>query len=183
MAQVGVPSVQSTEFAELLVHSGLITQQDLELARAAKARTGSHIDEILVNQGIVSPKALRSVMAHAWGLPVLDLHTTAHDSALIHRWSGQLMIAENWMPLRREPDGAILVATARIPDPERREHIERTVGAPVRFGVATSWDIRSLVLHVFHAEIADEARTSCSGRTPNSRRASCSRGVRRSASP
>ncbi|HEY4152784.1 MAG TPA: glycosyltransferase family 2 protein [Pseudolysinimonas sp.] len=157
MAQVGVPSVQSTEFAELLVHSGLISEQDLALARAAKARTGSHIDEILVNQGIVSPQALRGVMAHAWGLPVLDLHTVAHDSAFMHHWSGQLMIAENWMPLRREPDGTVLVATARIPDHERRAHIERTLGAPVRFGVATSWDIRNLVLRVFHAEIADEA--------------------------
>ena len=93
MAQVGVPSVQSTEFAELLVQSGLITQHDLALARAAKARTGSHIDEILVNQGIVSPPALRHVMAQAWGLPVLDLHVAPHDSAFMHRWSGQMMIA------------------------------------------------------------------------------------------
>lgn len=157
MAQVGVPSVQSTEFAELLVQSGLITQHDLALARAAKARTGSHIDEILVNQGIVSPPALRHVMAQAWGLPVLDLHVAPHDSAFMHRWSGQMMIAENWAPLRQEADGTVLVATARIPDVERREHIERTIGGPVRFGVATSWDIRNLVLHVFHAEIADEA--------------------------
>jgi len=157
MAQVGVPSVQSTEFAELLVQSGLITQHDLALARAAKARTGSHIDEILVNQGIVSPPALRHVMAQAWGLPVLDLHVAPHDSAFMHRWSGQMMIAENWAPLRQEADGTVLVATARVPDVERREHIERTIGGPVRFGVATSWDIRNLVLHVFHAEIADEA--------------------------
>ena len=157
MAQVGVPSVQSTEFAELLVQSGLITQHDLALARAAKARTGSHIDEILVNQGIVSPPALRHVMAQAWGLPVLDLHVAPHDSSFMHRWSGQMMIAENWAPLRQEADGTVLVATARVPDVERREHIERTIGGPVRFGVATSWDIRNLVLHVFHAEIADEA--------------------------
>jgi len=157
MAQVGVPSVQSTEFAELLVQSGLITQHDLALARAAKARTGSHIDEILVNQGIVAPTALRSVMAKAWGLPVLDPHVVPHDSAFMHRWSGQMMVNENWMPLRREHDGTILVATARIPDAERREHIERTLGGPARFGVATSWDIRNTVLHVFHAEIADEA--------------------------
>ena len=27
----------------------------------------------------------------------------------------------------------------------------------MRFGVATSWDIRNLALHVFHAQIADEA--------------------------
>lgn len=157
MAQVGVPSVQSTAFAEMLLESGLITGEQLELARAAKARTGSHIDEILVSQGMVAPEALRSVMARSWGLPVLDLHTEHHDSEFMHRWSGQMMVAENWMPLRREPDGTVVVATARIPDAERRAHIEWMIGARARFGVATSWDIRNLALHVFRAEIADEA--------------------------
>jgi cellulose synthase/poly-beta-1,6-N-acetylglucosamine synthase-like glycosyltransferase len=157
MAQEGVPSAQSAAFAELLLHSGLITQSDLEFARAAKLRTGSHIDEILVSQGLVSAAALRSVMARAWGLPVLDLSSTKHDNELLHRWSGQMMITENWMPLRREADGTVLVATARIPDAERRARIEHVLGMPARFGVATSWDIRNLVLHVFRAEIADEA--------------------------
>ena len=157
MAQVGVPSVQSTQFAELLLHSGLISEGDLDLARSAKARTGSHIDEILVSQGMVSSEALRAVMASAWGLPVLDLKSITHDEIFMRRWSGQMMVAENWMPLRHEPDGTVLVATARVPDAERREHIERTLGAPARFGVATSWDIRNLSLHVFRAAIADEA--------------------------
>jgi cellulose synthase/poly-beta-1,6-N-acetylglucosamine synthase-like glycosyltransferase len=105
----------------------------------------------------VTPDALRSVMARAWGLPVLDLNSTKHDGALMHRWSGQMMVAENWMPIRRLADGSILVATSRIPDAERSEHIERTLGLPVSYGVATSWDIRNLVLRVFHVEIADEA--------------------------
>ena len=157
MAQVGVPSAQSAAFAELLLQSGLISQDDLTLARAAKARTGSHIDDILVSQGMVTPEALRAVMARAWGLPVLDLTTTKHDSLLMHRWSGQMMVTENWMPIRRLDDGTMLVATSRIPDAERREHIEHVLGLPVTFGVATSWDIRNLALHVFQAEIADEA--------------------------
>ncbi|MDP9027852.1 MAG: glycosyltransferase [Actinomycetota bacterium] len=157
MAQVGVPSAQSAAFAELLLESGLITRDDLAFARAAKARTGSHIDDILVSQGMVTPDALRSVMARAWGLPVLDLVSTKHDSALMHRWSGQLMVSENWMPLRRLPDGSILVATSRIPDAERHDRIERALGLPVTFGVATSWDIRNLALRVFRSEIADEA--------------------------
>lgn len=167
MAQVGVPSVQSVAFAELLLQSGLISEDDLAFARAAKARTGSHIDDILVSQGMVTPDALRSVMARAWGLPVLDLASTKHDSSLMHRWSGQMMVSENWMPLRRMPDGTILVATSRIPDVERRDRIERTLGLPVTFGVATSWDIRNLALHVFRAEIADEAANELFRQNPS----------------
>ena len=153
----GVPSSQSFAFAELLLQSGLITREQLELARAAKDRTGSHIDDVLISLGMISTGALRSVMARAWGLPVVDLATTQRDETFIRRWSGQMMVAENWMPVRRDPDGVVRVATAREPDPERQAHIEKVLGAPVRFFVATSWDIHNLVLTVFRSSIADAA--------------------------
>ena len=153
----GVPSSQSVAFADLLLASGLITREQLELARSAKDRTGSHIDEVLITLGMISTDELRSVMARAWGLPVTDLATTQRDEPLIRRWSGQMMIAENWMPVRRDPDGVLRVATARVPDDERRAHIEEVLGEPARFVVATSWDIRNLLLTVFRAAIADEA--------------------------
>ncbi|CAN5389756.1 glycosyltransferase [soil metagenome] len=157
MAQLGVPSVQSTEFAELLVHSGLISEEDLAFARAAKANTGSHIDEILVSQGMVSIAALRTVMADTWHLPGVDLKSVSHDDAFIRQWSGQMMMAENWAPIRRRSDGTAIVATARIPDAERRASIAEYVGTEIEFVVATSWDIRNFVLRVFHDRIADEA--------------------------
>lgn len=153
----GVPSTQSAAFADLLLSSGLVTREQLELARAAKDRTGSHIDEVLITLGMISTDELRSVMARAWGLPVADLATTERDENLIRGWSGQQMIAENWMPLRRDPDGVLRVATARVPDDERRAAIEATLGEPARFVVATSWDIHNLLLTVFRKAIADEA--------------------------
>lgn len=153
----GVPSAQSVAFAELLLDSGLITHDQLDLARAAKERTGSHIDEVLISLGMISTDELRSLMARTWGLPVVDLATTDRDEALIRRWSGQMMLAENWMPLRRDAQGVILVATARVPDQERRWHIESVLGEGARFVVATSWDIRNLLLTVFRKAIADEA--------------------------
>jgi cellulose synthase/poly-beta-1,6-N-acetylglucosamine synthase-like glycosyltransferase len=153
----GVPTTQSVEFADLLLTSGLITQEQLELARAAKERTGSHIDEVLITLGMISTDVLRSLMARAWGLPVANLATTERHDDLIRQWSGQQMIAENWMPLRRDADKIVRVATARVPDEERRAHIEAVLGEPARFVVATSWDIRNLVLTVFRKAIADEA--------------------------
>jgi cellulose synthase/poly-beta-1,6-N-acetylglucosamine synthase-like glycosyltransferase len=153
----GVPSIQSVAFADLLLSSGLITREQLELARAAKDRTGSHIDEVLITLGMISTEGLRSVMARAWGLPVADLVTTERDEDLIRRWSGQQMIAENWMPLRRDADKVLRVVTARVPDEERRAHIEGVLRERVRFVVATSWDIHNLVLTVFRKAIADEA--------------------------
>src|SRR5215216_1081607 len=124
----GVPSAQSAAFAALLLESGLITGEQLELARAAKERTGEHIDVVLTSLGMISNEELRSVMARAWGLTVVDLATTDRDEDLIRRWSGQQMLQANWMPIRRGPDGVIIVATARVPDQERRWQIEAVLG-------------------------------------------------------
>jgi len=162
----GVPSAQSVAFAELLLESGLITGEQLELARAAKDRTGEHIDVVLTSLGLISNDELRSVMARSWGLPVADLATTDRDEGLIRRWSGELMLRGNWMPLRRDPDGLLRVATARVPDAERRAQIESVLGEGARYVVATAWDIRALLLVVFRSEIADEAANELFRRNP-----------------
>ncbi|MEO8263559.1 MAG: glycosyltransferase [Pseudolysinimonas sp.] len=166
MAQVGVPSVQSVAFAELLLDSGLISQDQLAIARAAKAKTGSHIDDVLVSMGLLSVDLLRVQVARAWGIPPLDVSEPHLDPELIKRWSGQMMLAENWMPIRRSFDGTIVVATARVPDDQRRAQIETTLGEPVHFEAATSSDIHKFVLDVYEREIAHEAANTLFTRNP-----------------
>jgi cellulose synthase/poly-beta-1,6-N-acetylglucosamine synthase-like glycosyltransferase len=177
MAQVGVPSAQSTAFAELLLDSGLITEDQLAIARAAKARSGSHIDDVLVSMGLLSVDLLRHQVARAWSLPVLDVAEPHLDPELIKRWSGQMMLAENWMPIRRSFDGTIVVATARVPDAERRAHIEGVLGEPAHYEAATSSDIHTFVLDVYQREIADDAANTLFHRNPElSARVTFSRG-------
>ena len=153
----GGPPVQSTAYAELLLESGLITGEQLRIARAAKAKTGSRIDEILMGLGMVDADALLKVMARAWDIPTIDLTTSHIDDELVRHWSGQLYLSENWMPVRDQANGSVLVATARIPDAEKSAHVASVLQTPVEFVVTTSWDIRAAVLRVFKATIADEA--------------------------
>lgn len=177
MAQVGVPSAQSAAFADLLLDSGLITEDQLATARAAKARSGSHIDDVLVSMGLLSVDLLRHQVARAWRIPVLDVAEPHLDPELIKRWSGQMMLAENWMPIRRSFDGTIVVATARVPDAERRAHIEAVLGEPAHYEAATSSDIHAFVLDVYHREIADDAANTLFHRNPElSARVTFSRG-------
>jgi cellulose synthase/poly-beta-1,6-N-acetylglucosamine synthase-like glycosyltransferase len=166
MAQGGVPSVQSVAFAELLVESGLITQDQLAIARAAKAKTGSHIDDVLMSLGLISPDVLRVLLARTWRIPPLDVANPHRDDDLIRQWSGQLMMAENWMPVRRAFDGMIVVATARVPDDERRAQIELHLGEPAHYEAATTWDIRHIVLDVFRTAIADQAANELYRQSP-----------------
>ena len=166
MAQGGVPSVQSAAFADLLVESGLITEDQLAFARAAKAKTGSHIDDVLMSLGLISPDVLRVLLARTWSIPPLDVVNPHRDDELIRQWSGQMMLAENWMPVRRAFDGMIVVATARVPDAERREQIEQHLGEPAHYEAATTWDIRHIVLDVFRTAIADQAANELYRQSP-----------------
>jgi cellulose synthase/poly-beta-1,6-N-acetylglucosamine synthase-like glycosyltransferase len=166
MAQVGVPSVQSVAFAELLVESGLITADQLAIARAAKAKTGSHIDDVLMSLGLITPDVLRVLVARTWGIPPLDAANPHREDELIRQWSGQLMLAENWMPIRRAFDGVIVVATARVPDAARRAQIEAHLGEPAHYEAATTWDIRHIVLDVFRSAIADQAANELYRQSP-----------------
>ena len=159
-------SIESDDFAELLLSSGLVTLRDLMMARAAQAKTGSFIDEILVSQGMVTIEELRALMAEAWNIPPLDLQATPMDTEFVRRWSGQKMVSENWLPICELRDSTIMVATARMPDAARRESIESELGGAVTFVVTTQWEIRAVILNVFHDRIADEAANELFRQSP-----------------
>ena len=150
-------SAPSAAYAELLLRSGLISPEQLAIARAGKAQSGDHIDSVLVGLGMLDPDSVLRVIAESWNMQPIRLSETELDKHLIRTWSGQMFLAENWMVVRRRSTGRVLVATARYPDEERASHILATVGEPVDFVVATSWDIKNTILRVFQSAIADEA--------------------------
>ena len=151
------PSEDGRAYAEMLLASGLISLDQMEIVRSGKGPASENVDDVLVSLGMLNPDSIVAVMAEAWDLDAIDLKTTTLDEPLIRRWSGQQYIAEHWMVVRRNTRGKILVATSRIPDDERTAHIQNVVGELVEFVVAPSWDIKSAVLKVFRQAIADEA--------------------------
>lgn len=152
---VGGPSVQSHAFAGMLLMSDLVTREQLALARAAKARTGAHIDETLINLGMLDEARLLDLMVFDWELERANLQLV--DDDLVRQFSGQELVAANWIPLRRLSSGETVVATARVPDEERTLEIETALGTPAVFTVATSWEIKRAILRIFAPEIANEA--------------------------
>ena len=158
---MGAPTENTAEsggaYAEMLLASGLISLDQLDIVRSGKAPATENLDDVLVSLGMLDPDSVLSVMAQAWDLEPIDLHTTVLDEPLIRQWSGQNYIAEHWMVVRRTTQGRLLIATSRIPDDARTRHIEAIVHEPVDFVVAPSWDIKSTVLRVFRQAVADEA--------------------------
>lgn len=145
-------------FAELLLHAGLVTPENLAFAALVKERTGAHIDQVLISEGLLDPESLLIAEAHAWGIHPIDLEALKHDEALVRRLPCQTYLAEDWRPIRRNDAGVVCVATARGVAPERVDHIRAMLGAAdVRFVATTSWGIKNACLKLYRHEIADEA--------------------------
>lgn len=151
-------TADSAAFADLLLSAGLVSAESLEFARQVKQRTGAHIDEVLISQGLLDSESLLIAEAHAWGIHPIDLEAVAFDDALVRGIPGQTYLSENWLPIRRNAQGTVVVATARGVSPEREASIRaRLGGVPLQFVATTSWDIKNACLRLFRAEIADEA--------------------------
>jgi hypothetical protein len=138
-------SAECAAFADLLVQSGLVSKEQLARASVERALSGAAIDTVLVSQGVVEPVALRSVLAHAWNLPALNLARTHLDHELVDQWPDEVYLSGNWFPVRDQANGTVLVATSRIPDTSRAERIAAVIESPVEFAVVTSVDISAAV--------------------------------------
>ena len=171
-------TADSAAFADLLLSAGLVSPQNLDFARQVKQRTGAHIDEVLISQGLLDSESLLIAEAHAWGIHPIDLAAVAFDEELVRSIPGQTYLGENWLPIRRNAQGTIVVATARGVAPEREAEIRaRLGGAEVQFVATTSWDIKNACLRLFRAQIADEAANELWRQNPSlSARITFSRG-------
>lgn len=171
-------TADSEAFAELLVSGGLVSPENLAFARQVKQRTGAHIDEVLISQGLLDSESLLIAEAHAWGIHPIDLAAVAFDEAIVRSVPGQTYLDENWLPIRRNARGAIVVATARGVSPDRESAIRtRLGGAELQFVATTSWEIKNACLRLFRAEIADEAANELWRQNPSlSARITFSRG-------
>ena len=138
-------SAEGAAFAELLVESGLVSTGQLARAFLEHSLSGVAIDAVLVAEGVVEPVALRSVLAHAWNLPVLNLARTHVDHELVDQWPDEVYLSENWFPVRDQSNGTVLVATSRVPGTVRAEHIAAVIASPVEFAAVASADISAAV--------------------------------------
>jgi hypothetical protein len=152
LAQYGDVNLESADtfpefasFACLLLESGLVSGEQLARADHERAHSGTAIDTVLVSQGVVEPAALRSVLARAWNLPALNLARTHVDHELVDQWPDEIYLTENWFPVRDQANGTVLVATSRIPDASRAQHIAAVIASPVEFAVVASVDIAAAV--------------------------------------
>ena len=140
-----------------LIQRGLIGEAELRWALGVQQRTGSRLGSILIASGLVRRLDVYRVLSDMWQCPFVDLTTEPIDLSLVAEMDPRRLTSELWMPIRRLPDGSMIVATAEPPSPERATALANAVGAPVRLVATTDWDIRKCVSRCFADQILDEA--------------------------
>jgi len=145
------------EMGAQLVEAGLVQAADVERALGVCQRSDLPIGAALVSLGALRRDTLYRFYAERWGCPFVDLLAADPDPRLLHRLAPGDALHQHWIPVRRESDGTVVVATCQEPTPERREMMAATMGEPVRVEVTTFVDIADAVRRGYREHVLDEA--------------------------
>ncbi len=99
-------------------------------------------------------------------LPLADLSADSIDDALVRERSGQLLIAEGWIPLRRTPDGVTRVAVSREPDANLLSRVRSQFPGGFALSMTTPWELRQAILRIYQGAIADDAANNLWNQNP-----------------
>lgn len=155
----GAHQREDEELAGILVGAGLLDQATAARAVEQARESASSVESVCVAAGWVRRLDLYRVLAEAWELPFADLSTETFEPDLAARFAPDQVVLQGWLPIRRQGDGRILVATVHRPDATLRWAAEATLGAPVDFAVTTMWDIETAVLRGSRRTILNAAST------------------------
>lgn len=155
MAPTAAPTRR--RLGDALLARNLVTEEQLDWALDVQARTGSRLGSILVASGVVKRLALYQALAEEWGAPFVDVPSASFDDDVLALVEPGRLAREGWIPLHREPDGAVLVATCEVPTEELRSRVEEALGSPVRFAVTTDWDVQQGLRRAYREAVLEQA--------------------------
>jgi hypothetical protein len=152
-----------------LVAKGLLTQAQLGAALAEQRRIGVPLGEVLVARGFVRRLDVYRVLGEQWGLPYADLTVDPIDPTFGSLVDRHTCARDQWLPLRREADGSVVVAVARKPDAELDREIRAQLYAPhaaIRYMATSSWDIARGLARAYEGPILQEAAEGLANARP-----------------
>ncbi len=95
---------------EMLLESGLLTEEQLETALRQQKRTGEKLGEILIRLGFVTRRDMLKVMSDQSGIDLIDLKLTPVEPEAVKLVPGELAREFTVMPVSTN-NGTLVVAT------------------------------------------------------------------------
>jgi type IV pilus assembly protein PilB len=125
---------------ELLRARGLITDEQLEEARAQAVQRGRSVGRVLIELGYVTEAGLVAILSEQLGLEFVDLTETQMDASAMAMVPEVTARRHNCIPVRFE-DGKLVVAMADPANVIAIDDIRALTGKEIRAVVATKADV------------------------------------------
>jgi cellulose synthase/poly-beta-1,6-N-acetylglucosamine synthase-like glycosyltransferase len=155
---------------DALLAAGLIDRSTLDWALGRQRETGERLGAILLAAGKVHRLDLQRVLGEQWGLPFIDLLSTPTpvDGDLARRCDAERMLAEGWIPVRRER-GRVVVATCEPPSGELVAAVRDELGEPVNVELRTTTplDVERALMETFRDLVVSRATVDLLSRRPD----------------
>jgi general secretion pathway protein E/type IV pilus assembly protein PilB len=130
------------EFGKLLLQSGLVSQQQLELARTQAE--GRRVDQVLVEMGALSEEQALQALADDLGMRYLDVKDFDVDRELLVQFPTTAIFRHSLLPLVRV-NGFVDVATSDPFDLEALDELSSLSGFQLRPVLACREDVVRLI--------------------------------------
>jgi glycosyltransferase XagB len=143
----------------LLLSSGLIGDEDLEIATVEYDRTGDPIGDILVAHRAITEDVLVATLAQYHQMQRVDLTDLTPDPELAAALPEPLARTHRALPLAVS-QGAVLLAVARPLSSGALEEITTALGMPVRELLANRSDLDQMLQYAHRDHYADIARNA-----------------------
>lgn len=146
---VGVRSIGEVRFLESMIIERLLSLETLQ-SFVERARTsGMGISQFAAASQIANDHDLARALGRAHQLPAIDLEHEAIDEVVARTLTASTAHMVGAIPLRREPNGTLLVAVANPDMPRLNEELLAAFGAPPRLVVAPANQVRAAITRAF----------------------------------
>ena len=148
--------VKTKRLGDLLVGAGLVTEDQLKIALAEQARTGSKLGQILVDLGIASDEAISQAVASQNGVDHYDLERVIFEPDAVRCVPEGVARRHILVPISLNKD-KLLVAMANPADIMAIDEIERTSDLYVESASASRSQILRALDRVYSSGARNES--------------------------
>src|SRR6201986_2991961 len=139
---------------QVIVDLGFAPRERVEAAMLAARDAGTTPDQLLVDQGVITPEQRARAIAERLGLDFLDLSQYRLDMAAVNLLPPDVARRCELVPVAREGDDTLVVAMADPANVVAIDDVEIQTGMSVQVAVATREDILAVIAQMTRLDTA-----------------------------
>jgi type IV pilus assembly protein PilB len=170
VADVSTQTRPGGQLGELLLGRGLISDEQLDMAREQAVQRGRSLGRVVIEMGFVTESGLVAILAEQLGLEFIDLTETPIDASAVAAVPETTARRHNCIPVRFDDDGRLILAMADPANVVAVDDIRAMTKKDVRTVVATKADVVAAMNRHYRLDrtaetLAEEAAGDIAGDT------------------